>query len=254
MAIRMLERRVIYLILFLLITFFYAGASISPIESKLFDFIKDFSAFLASLATIIGVYVAYKALQIWSKPITEPSRYQSDIDGVANISSQMYDFLFFIQSTANDIDFLNIQLSKEIDIKYLDSLPLEGRKDLSYEIEQRSMFICQNIINYHATTINSLQINALSKFSHPFLLYAPLPPEVVSYRKFVAEILLDLKRHATETQRRAVHKLEFSDPQKKYCLSDFGPDGLIEKQLHQKFRALSEHYAKKWNISVSVKN
>ncbi|HFQ5035283.1 hypothetical protein ABRZ82_07725 [Vibrio vulnificus] len=250
----MLERRVIYLILFLLITFFYAGASISPIESNLFEFIKDFSSFLASLATIIGVCVAYKALQIWSKPITEPSRYQSDVEGVTNISSQLYDFLFFIQSTAYDIEFLNIQLSEEIDIKRRNPSSLEGRNHLIYEIEQRSVFIYQNIRNHHTSTTNSFQINTLNKLSHPFLLYEPLPPEVDSYRKFVAEILLDLMRHATETQRRAVHKLEISDPQKKYCLSDFGPEGLIEKQLHQKFKALSEHYAKKWNISSSIKN
>ncbi|HFQ5251051.1 TPA: hypothetical protein ACGUW9_000981 [Vibrio vulnificus] len=250
----MLDRHAIYLILILLIIFFYAGASISPIESNLFYFIKDFSSFLASLATIIGVYVAYKALQIWSKPITEPSRYQSDVDGVTSISSQLYDFLFFIQSTANDIEFLNTQLSEETYPKHRNFLPFDGSKNLIYEIGERSVFIYKNIQSYHSSTVNSLQINALNKFSHPFLVYEPLPPEVVSYRKFVAEILLDLMKHASETRLRAVHNLEFCDPQKKYCLPDFGPEGLIENQLHQKFKAISEHYAKKWNISGSVKN
>ncbi|EPN8462052.1 hypothetical protein ACT31I_002801 [Vibrio cidicii] len=248
----MLERHVIYLILFLLITFFYAGASISPIESKLFDFIKDFSSFLASISTIIGVYVAYKAFQTWSKPITEPSRYQSDIEGVTNISSQLYDFLFFIQSTANDIEFLNIQLSDEINIKSQNPSSLERREHRIYEIGQRSIYIYQNISNYHKSTINSLQINALNKFSHPFLLHESLPSEVVLYREYITEILQDLMMHATETYRRADQKLEISDQQKKYCLSDFGPKGLIKNELHLKFKAVSEHYARKWNISGSI--
>lgn len=235
----------VLIILFVVNSFFYAGTMVSSPEPDMFDLLVDLASLCASIATVVGIFIAYGAYQSWLKPI----RYQSVSTGIKNLKLLKDDLFVLLEDASHSLQriqnrtnhvLLNYDLEEHKNDEFL-------QRDLR-DIDTETTEIFEKILKFHTEFRERFSLEVLENLSQPLENGKDVPLELNEFAINVSNLCRLLMNCSIRLGRLKANDQMLLDGEKELTLVDFEYDGSVERELNKRYSCIVEHYANKWGL------